>query len=1099
MDKKSMRSISIVVNFAIVCLMITSTFVVMASKDSRTGQLGNEPVSGYSEGSEIFKIHHGNGIHNTNFDLGETVTVKIVSDKVPDLQKKNKLKVFDWQKNILMDLDPAFTVTDSTPPTYSYEATFDVTTGNGFTNDHYLVEIDLQANNGKRFQTWDTIIVGGGATTPKYIKTYTDPNYSHMDWVFNTNEVVYIEVWTGGATPDVGNSGLEFANYMNDNDNIQLDETQNTNIVMNGQYSRFAYNLATDLDTQKVAVNEGWWYTIQVDLRDDQDGNIIRSWTIQIYINIEPTISTVWTAPSSVDVIGTSSTSIYSLFTDLDAPTANSFVITMEVRGPDDITSVRLLDAQTNGQGGLTIMDLGGGEYNASYSWNPAESLATGLYDISVIVIDNDRGSVTDGFNKNSNELNVFNSNYSPPELFAGSTYANPSTVTLAGTASTTIYNDFTDPDDPVVSTFYVSFWIRDPVNNVIILADSKANGGTGNLGGTVEIIRKVAGEFTASIYFDPDNTISTGKYDLYFEVVDSDGGTAIDSFDNNQNELEITSGDNEPEIIDVVVTPGTVDKVGENLVTFFGTFTDSDNHAIDSYLVTLEVRNNIGDKIKIARDIEHGGIGEFGATLSLSKTDEVYTASISWDPADTVTVGYYDLRMEVEDPNENKADDKFEDNPDELQVVSSNNPPTLMVGSTWADPNSVVRTGSSTTTLYADFTDLDNPSVSSLRVTFKVRDMYNNEIVIVDDKFRGEVGEFGGTVEINGAEGAYSVSIEWDPPETIAVGTFDIYFCISDSFNDKAEDVYSNNLEELMISVGQAPVITKLVAAPAIVSVWQNDTTTIYAEFTDADAVDATEFNVTFKVRDPIGNEIALVDDVASGSAGLFKNLLQIEKIGGIFNASIEWDPPQIMVSGLYDLEVEIVDSTILRSKSDFGLNPDRLELTGGVSPGNPTLIPSIPSNTDNDYTFIVTYVDLENDEPDDKGVRLIIDGNDYRMTGFDDQDKVFTDGKKYFYVLSLDEGIHDFHFTVSDTSGLSSSTEPESLDVTSGGGHGDSKAKGSSILWWIIAIVAMVLVTIVILIIMARRRSPFLRQMKKTLGISEKYNPDQEPWAEI
>ncbi len=1188
---------SALLSIFLVLLMIASSMPVIAIMGSRTGELANEPAGGFSEGTEFFRTYHLNGVNNTTFTLGERVYINLTTNRVADLTALNRIRVYDYTFTQRINKAPAFVATDSVGPTYSYEGFFDATVGNGFTNDHYALQVQIQAAGGNRFFTQDTIMVGGGAAPPKYIKTYTDANFTNMDWVFNTNEVVYVEVWTGGTVVEGGNSNIAFADYRNNRNTRGLDTLTNTTLTVNGNYVRFAYDLATDLNTATVPLNEGWWYTIELALQDSQGNDLIRLWTIQIYINIRPSIKAVGATPSIVDVTGAATTTLYAHFSDIDAPGAGAFNVTLRVRQPNDITIVTLVNAKLNGQGGLTITDLGAGDYNATYIWDPPNNQVPGLYDIHVSVRDDKRGVGLSDFASNLDKLNLTNSNFKPITLVAGNTMAVPPAVTIAGTLVTTISSNFKDPMDTTVGNFLGSFWIRDPTNKVLLLIDGKIDGTKGNFNTTLHITRVSAGNFTASIDLDPDNTFALGLYDLYFSINDGIGRTATDPFDKNLDELEITSGNNVPAIIDVVAVPSSVDKIGNNIVTITGTFDDKDNHTVGSLLLTFEVRDPSGNPITLAKKVHNGAAGAFGNMLLVTKSNIRYTASIDWDPADTVEVGYYDLRMSVTDPNMNTNVSDFQKNLKELQVISSNRPPMIVAGDTNALPSTVIRIGTATTTISSNFTDADLPAVGSFNVTFKVRDPNGNDIVIVNDKANGGSGVLGGLLNILTQGSGYRASIVWDPADTVVVGKYDLYFSVTDAYGSKAEDsfsnnkgeldikdpivvptisagnlhavpstinrdtteattiyaefqdtayttpnvflvtimirdsqsfemiladslknglqgtgggilnisrqgvvfnvslswdplssvlegpydlyfkvrdpvggfavdTYANNEDKLLLTIQYPPVITNVWADPFTLAVSGPGTTRISAEFTDQDAKGISDFKVTLSLRNPVGNDITLFKDKVNGQNGEFGGTLIVEKLGGSYFARYLWDPPETAITGSYDLKAEVTDQNTLKAESGFDLNLDKLNLTGGVPPGAPKLISNPLSNSSGKYTFSVTYIDTGNNPPDSQGVRIVLDGKEFKMTELvNDSNLPYTSGRRYFFIASLAKGTHTYSYTVKDTNGLTATTTPETVKVIKGkGGHaGASVFLNFAILLLVILVIGFILIALI------------------------------------
>ena len=108
---------------------------------------------------------------------------------------------------------------------------------------------------------------------------------------------------------------------------------------------------------------------------------------------------------SPINAIGSESTTFEVLFSDSNQPDVSVFTITFSIRYPDNVTSEDLVSGG-DGDNGLTITDEGGGNYTASYSWNPPANQDVGLYDLQSEVNDGSDSAI-DGFAANQDELEI--------------------------------------------------------------------------------------------------------------------------------------------------------------------------------------------------------------------------------------------------------------------------------------------------------------------------------------------------------------------------------------------------------------------------------------------------------------------------------------------------------------------------------------------------------------------------------------------------------------------------------------------------------------------------------------------------------------------
>lgn len=1103
-----------IITTGIIFLLVLGTALIaipgiMAIGSSRTGNEGNEPDDGFSEGTDIFEIYHDDDVHNTTFAADETVNLRITTYRVNlaalGPQTVNRIIVSDYDGQPLINLvdDNAFTQQTPYMPPYIYEGSFPAPT----TPDHYLVFVmlvDSPPQGKDEFITGDVIRVGSGAIPPKHIQTHRGTTPSTPTWIFGNADTVMVRVHTPGPI-NPANSDFTFADYQGNSFQTTLNNLQMSPIFDITGNTIIMFSLSDDLDLSQFPYNElkgNYWYTVSVDLVDADGTSMAVGWTAQIQILPPPVISSLECDPTSILAAGSETTTIYAEFTDEDTASTSEFYVTFEVRDPND-DIITLVDNQTNGNGGLTVTEIAEGHYNASYIWDPPDAAVLGDYDLYVRINDSKNGMDVDDFDNNLGELLLTKAG-EVPVIEIGNTTCLPGKVNKINNEMAAIFVNFSDTNVPALNPdeFVVTFKVRDESNNEIILAENKVTGDTGDAAGTSTVVvdNYASNLYTAAISWDPDVTVPVGMYDLYFSV-STIYGLATDDYDNNNDELEIYSTGLPPQIItgSTSVLPSTVDVIGTATTMIFCEFIDTDNPAPDSFNVTFNVRppsNQMNDVITLVNDKADGGAGEFGDTVSVQRSsDNNYIASYNWDPPETAEIGFYDLYFMVRDEFDNSAEDNYAPlNLDELEIITSVTPPSITPGDTKCVPTSVNKIGSGTTKIYCEFTDSNFTDINDFSVTFKVRDPNDSEIVLVDNKLHGEAGEDPNQVskvEITYSGTVFTAWYDWDPPITIMPGDYDLYFGVRNKDGGFASDSFSNNPDELLIeTTGNPPVINKLDCVPSTISTKGTDTTSIFAEFTDLDNPPVSNFTITLKVRDPNNNEKVLVNNKTHGGAAEFGGTIDIKISGSGYIARYYWDPSEDNQTGKYDLYCIIHDETYAESEQRFDQNLDKLELTSGaVEPGTPSLDVETPSRSDNTYNFTVTYTDPDNDPPNADGVILYIGTEKYTMIESDPSDENYTDGKKYYYSKELEDGNYTYSFKVTDTNDNTYTTDNYPLNVAPPKEESPEKESEDNTAL-IIAILVIVILLIIILLL-------FLMMKKKTQqrGMEPQFEEGKKP----
>ncbi|MDC3378824.1 C25 family cysteine peptidase, partial [Planctomycetota bacterium] len=117
-----------------------------------------------------------------------------------------------------------------------------------------------------------------------------------------------------------------------------------------------------------------------------------------------------------------------------------------------------------------------------------------------------------------------------------------------------------------------------------------------------------------------------------------------------------------------------SVNRTSADAVEITFDFFDSDDQTVDSYTVTLEVRDTVPTSRLLLSAATNGGAGLNGAgALTITKlTTGCYRGSVVWDPPVGHTLGVYDLGVSVTDLNGTDTNGfASDDNTDELTLIN--------------------------------------------------------------------------------------------------------------------------------------------------------------------------------------------------------------------------------------------------------------------------------------------------------------------------------------------------------------------------------------------------------------------------------------------
>ncbi len=237
--------------------------------------------------------------------------------------------------------------------------------------------------------------------------------------------------------------------------------------------------------------------------------------------------------PSKLNVTENGKTTIRGEFIDIDTPNVDAFSIHIALRNEKN-QSVIIADGLGHGQEGIGLQKTGGSRWLVSYEYDPPSAMPGGYYDIRMGAFDGITSLVFEDFDNNTDELFLYN-NTSPAleEVELSS-----DTVNIYANSTCRFTAVFSDPDYEDMANYSINLSLRGPEGKIIPLVDSKA---VTRSNPALPYLKPLEPpKFLFSYDIDPPESYNEGKYELYFEVMDSWGGRSGIEFGEEGMELGV-------------------------------------------------------------------------------------------------------------------------------------------------------------------------------------------------------------------------------------------------------------------------------------------------------------------------------------------------------------------------------------------------------------------------------------------------------------------------------------------------------------------------------------------------------------------------------
>jgi hypothetical protein len=364
-----------------------------------------DPGTLWDEDAATFTVSSDNdppvvsGIPDQTIAEGASFTTISLDDYVSDLDHADNEMTWTFSGNTELSVDITSRIATITTPDLNWNGSESIifkATDPGALNDEDTALFTVTAVN----------------DIPTLVDSVTTVSISPVDRI-GSNTTVISSTFTDVDEPAVGVFNIIFR-IREPNNSTELtlvDSLQHGSggllIVDNGSGSYTASYTYDPIDAQTLGLYDLYFEVTDggTPVVDDYLNNLDELEITET--NNSPTVGTGATtvSPSQVARIGTGSTVISAPFTDIDQPGVGAFTVKFIVRADNNQETI-LVDSLTNGNGGLTITDLGSGNYNAEFTWDPVFNQKVSLYDLYFEVSDGPNTAI-DGFDNNTDELDL--------------------------------------------------------------------------------------------------------------------------------------------------------------------------------------------------------------------------------------------------------------------------------------------------------------------------------------------------------------------------------------------------------------------------------------------------------------------------------------------------------------------------------------------------------------------------------------------------------------------------------------------------------------------------------------------------------------------
>lgn len=219
-------------------------------------------------------------VHTTDFNPGDTVYLRITTDRVRDDSRRSRLQLYDYRRNRLQRV--SWTQTSYGAP-YVYEGSLTLPPS---IPDYVQVTGELRDGPGNEFVFEKQLDIAG---LNQYTKFFSDPALSDEAYTFAPGAEMYITAYGNGNRYSARRTGRR--QDLTDFSDNRVQRWDAPAVIQNGNWYDFSLTMPTS------GLTDGDWYWLELQLRDNRRRDILRM-SQMVQVDGSAPVATI-TAPSA--------------------------------------------------------------------------------------------------------------------------------------------------------------------------------------------------------------------------------------------------------------------------------------------------------------------------------------------------------------------------------------------------------------------------------------------------------------------------------------------------------------------------------------------------------------------------------------------------------------------------------------------------------------------------------------------------------------------------------------------------------------------------------------------------------------------------------
>ncbi|MDP7265427.1 MAG: hypothetical protein QGH39_07695, partial [Candidatus Thermoplasmatota archaeon] len=465
-----------------------------------------------------------------------------------------------------------------------------------------------------------------------------------------------------------------------------------------------------------------------------------------------------------------------------------------------------------------------------------------------------------------------------------------PSSI-LRYNGTVNISGSFSDKVGFGILDYKITIGIKDTEGKQTLLCENTTSGND-----SLNIIQSSPEDFNFFYNWAPPQDLIFGQYDVQVLVYHRLGWKCTLSFDDNDCNFTLLSVSPYFQNESIFFETEPLNALDPDGIPITMVFHDVDEQSPDDFFMNLTLRG-----IESNITVFESATNLSGLNISITGNG-TYEATHLWypeNPGDMIE-GRYRVDLALWEKGGPLIEMDMFNIERNVTLVKKYVPGVLSLA---CQPDTINMSGSAKTTIQGEFYDMDTLSMMDFEISLKIKDVNENEIVLIDGVKNGENGVL---IEKSGAF-RWRVSYAYDPPVTLRPGPYDLFMGVFDGESTLTSEGYHNNTDELFIYNNTSPSIKEITLSKSLVNKYGNDSSRLSIVYEDPDGESMGNFTINLSLMDPQGKIVVLVDGEKEGPNASMPYLAPVDVWTYVFTYDI--DPDATFSEGFYQVSFSVRD----------------------------------------------------------------------------------------------------------------------------------------------------------------------------------------------